>query len=520
MFRRLFVFLWVPFAAAAGSASGAAPIRHPLQPPLECRVHSNPYVTADLFYVPDTGAEKRLATYGSSDPGGACELAIRSSRNGVICIAQNYEVKSIKILDQSTTGTYGSENTSNYSRCFAATNTDHLGVRPGQSLDFIDPARLAPFKAALPQIDDVEMQAVLNDPTTVWYDELSMIFTYQDSQGNPQGLRANRVGYDVGINTDNDEIRKLVNFFEPSHFKPPFKTAFGTTLTPEKNIYLLNFWRLPQVGGAAVPVKYWREGTRWRWTFPVGTVFGEVMMMRAPDDGTWHTFEIRTRKRYGGGWAVAAFRPFLKASDFTAAVHAASLQRPQSTDLAEFVAQLESTTALERHTLTAAPIYAKSVAPIVGALDYIPETRDYALIKQLLHTTVFKSAEGSVWKEGGGLETYAASTKAPFSIVPQNYEAGVIPVNEVACSSCHNQTGRLVGDLDDSAILYGEIWGEDQIFTWHLFEVTYDAFTVSDEGRHVNPRLTQARLIEQGKPSSSDTRYAKPLEPVRSVGAP
>ena len=92
---------------------------------------------------------------------------------------------------------------------------------------------------------------------------------------------------------------------------------------------------------------------------------------------------------------------------------------------------------------------------------------------------------------------------------------GVMPVNEDACNRCHDQTGRELGDLDDRVVLYGEVWGEDRIFTWHLFDASFDAFTVSDGSRRVNPRLVQAKLVEQGKPAASDARYGAPLEPVR-----
>jgi hypothetical protein len=501
-------------------ALAAAPIRHPLQPPLECRVDTSEYVKADVYYVPDGGAEKKLGdTYGTFNPEGTCELAARNSRNGVLCVNKASTVTAVSIATGASVGTYGSESESAYRACFRAVNKDQLAVRPGHALDFIDPARLAPFKAALPKVDDAAVQAVLNDPDTMWYDELSMIFTYQDSQGDPRGLRANRVGYDVGVNTpDVPDIHELVNYFEPNHFKAPFKSAFGTAAVDERDVYLLNFWHLPTANGAAIPVKYWQHGgdgdSRWRWTFPIGTVFGEVMMVRAPDDGSWHPFEIRTRKRYAAGWSVNAFRPFLKAGDLAAAIRAARPTTSGAGDLAVLIAHLTSGAGLERHTLAAAPVYAAAVPAISGALDYLPETRDYALIKELLQTTTFKSAEGSVWSEGDGLETYAPSTRAAFSIVPQGYEGGVMAVNEDNCNRCHDQTGRMLGDLDGRVVLYGEIWGEDRIFTWHLFDAGFDAFTVSDGSRRINPRLVQAKLVESGRPAAGDARYGTPLEPV------
>ena len=73
----------------------------------------------------------------------------------------------------------------------------------------------------------------------------------------------------------------------------------------------------------------------------------------------------------------------------------------------------------------------------------------------------------------------------------------------------------MMGDLDDRIVLYGEIWGEDRIFTWHLFDIAADGFSVSDGSRRINPRPQQAGMVETGKPSASDARYGTILDPVK-----
>lgn len=493
-------------------ALSTAPQSHPLQPQLECRVDSHSFVQAFL-YVHANGTERKLATYGSLDPAGACEYASRNARNGSVCAPQNYDVKALSIATGAVTGSYGSEGEGSYKACFAATNRETLATRPG-FVEFIAPARLAPFKTALPQVADADVQSVLNDADTMWYDELSMVFTYQDSQGDPKGLRANRVGWDVGDNASEPDIHKLVQYFQPGTFRPPFKTGMGLDQVAPQKKYLLNFMNLPKAAGKTVPVKYWElSNTRWRWTYPVGTTFGEVFYEQAPDDGSWYVFEIRTRKRYAGGWTVNAFRPFPTAKAFADAIRVTRPNYQSSDDLAALVRHLEDPSTLEAHTMTGAEAYKAIFPGISGAIDYIPETRDYGLIKELLKHTTFQSSEGAIWKEGNGLETYAASTKAPFSIVPADYEAGLVAVNEESCNRCHEQTGRELGDLDDRIVLYGEMWGEDRIFTFHLFEAGFDAFTVSDGSRRVNPRMTTAKIVERGQPQAGDARYAAPLDP-------
>lgn len=501
----------LPLIAGLGEQA-AVPNQHPLQPMFECVVDSRSYVKADLF-VTDNGQTRKLATFGGMGPAGSCEFAWRNARNGVVCIGQNYTVKSINWKTGATVQEFGSESIESYRRCNASVNKETLRTQPGY-MDFIAPERLAPFKSKLPAVQDAEVQAVLKDDATIFYDDLSMVFTYQDSQGNPMGLRANRVAWDVGSNATEPDIHKLVEYFVPGHFRSPFGTAAGMDQVTDDQKYFLNFWRLPRgTDGKVIPVKYWQEGSRWRWIFPNGTYFGEVLFMKAPDDGSWHAFEIRTRKRYQNGWQVNAFRPFTKASELGDAIKAARPAWAEDASLTAALQHLADPGTLQPYSLDGTAVYRKIFEPIKGAVDYVPDLRDPALVKRLLDTTPFKSAEGAIWKEGGGLETYAPSTKAAFSIVPANYEAGVIAVNDDSCNRCHNQTGRMLGDLDGRIVLYGEMWGEDRIFTWHLFQVDEDSFTVSDGSRRVNPRMTQAGLVAQGKPASSDTRYGKVFEP-------
>ena len=69
-------------------------------------------------------------------------------------------------------------------------------VRPGY-IEWIDKARLTPLKSALPEVDDTEVSDILKSQDTMWYDEASMIFLYQDSVESVVGGRANCVGPSV-----------------------------------------------------------------------------------------------------------------------------------------------------------------------------------------------------------------------------------------------------------------------------------------------------------------------------------
>jgi hypothetical protein len=87
---------------------------------------------------------------------------------------------------------------------------------------------------------------------------------------------------------------------------------------------------------------------------------------------------------------------------------------------------------------------------------------------------------------------------------------GMIPVNEVSCARCHSETGRQIGHFNRNLALYGEIWGEERIFTWHLFEPherIYGPWDDSQGSRKVNHRLVNANLVVNGKPSASEGDY-------------
>lgn len=387
-----------------------------------------------------------------------------------------------------------------------------LKVRAGY-MDFINPAELGALKARLPRISDGALDAVMRHQDTMWYDEETMAFGYQDSEETVTGMRANCVGRVTGENNpDNPGIFKLTKYFGPDYrFREPFRKAAGTN--PVENVKVLNFWAPPrESSGKVIPVKYWRPSTRgrWRWAFPKDTVFGEVLFER-DSAGAWHVFEIRTRKRYLDGWAVNMFRPFRTAADMAIAVRTLRPNWMVDASLVNLVRHLDDPSTLRQHSMKSEP-FAKIFPEIRGALDELPPIADEQLTTELLHRD-FVSVEGAVWKENGSLLTYAPASQGEFSVVPRGYEMGLIPVNDVSCSRCHSETGRRLGQIEFDIILYGEVWGEDQIFTWHLFKphrYMFGTWDDEDGSRMVNPRMEAAGLLSYGEPDHGSKTW-KPL---------
>lgn len=473
---------------------------HPYQDQLFCD-RAPGSTLMGVMYALTNGKRADIAKFGSNGNVGACELALRAARNGKVCVEKNSRYEMIDIESRSVIKQFGSD----FKGCMAATKEWQLTTRDG-FVEFIAEHELEPFLQNMPHVEDPAIDEALHSADTMWYDEASMVFTYQDSFGNPEGpegLRGNRVGYDVGINSSVPDIRALTEYFQHGKFRFPFTIAAGADY--QSNVYVMNFWTPPTEGGKRLPVTYWLNGSHWHWVFPAGTVIGEVLLMRAPDGNSWHVFEIRSRTRRIDSWSTNVFRPFADASGMAQAIRAA---RPgfAATDLKKLVDHLEKSNTLEAATLSSVP-YRKVFEPINGHYDYLPATSDTDLIKSFLRERTFVSAMGKAWKRDGNKVTYAAATRAPFHIVPSDFIGGMLQTSEESCARCHDQTGRPLGQLDDRVVLYGEIWGEDQIFTWHPFDVAADIFSVSDGSRRVNKRMVQAGLIQQRKPNAGDTRY-------------
>ena len=43
-------------------------------------------------------------------------------------------------------------------------------------------------------------------------------------------------------------------------------------------------------------------------------------------------------------------------------------------------------------------------------------------------------------------------------------------MSDATCNRCHQDAGRPFRDWYDNIIAYGELWGEDESFSWHPFE--------------------------------------------------
>lgn len=390
-------------------------------------------------------------------------------------------------------------------------------------VDIMPPQKAAMYKALLPRVWDQELHTILNSPETMWYDEESIVPSYQDSMGDPEGNRPNTIqSFLIDAAVPGGHARL---FSKRGRFNFPFATG-GADLSD--NMVKINFWSAPRHGGQVLPVVYWRlEFSRWRWMFPVGTAIGEVMMVKF-SDGDLRVFEVRMRKRTADGWVNSVFRPFPAAWSLADAIKFARPNWEQMPSLRNLVQHL-----LNENTFTPRTLETKAFPgtfeTLSGHLDYIPDFGDPALVKELLKDTPFRSAAGIPWKTNGRQVTYAASTKSHDSIVPRSYDSGLLSVDDVTCRRCHKDAGRGIRDFHFDLILYGELWGEDEIFSWHPFDTksfvqpSGDVANFNDDNRRLREDFAGAGLVAKYSPGAHPPSVYKEIprdwkyQPVRGT---
>ena len=89
--------------------------------------------------------------------------------------------------------------------CRYRAKTDPLVTKDGY-VEFIIASKMAPYFARLPQLENANLNTIMRASDTMWYDDESMTFLYQDSEETVVGGRANCVGRDVGERNRNSPV--------------------------------------------------------------------------------------------------------------------------------------------------------------------------------------------------------------------------------------------------------------------------------------------------------------------------
>lgn len=387
----------------------------------------------------------------------------------------------------------------------------HVPLDADRPVDIMPPPRLGMIAPRMPHVADPWLKGILESADTMWYDKLSIIPGYQDSFGDnvqlPIGMRPNSIDrqmIDLAVPGGHAQL-----FVEDGLFHFPFGRGIGGAARTDN--FVVDFWHVPRDAGALLPVVWWQRDPntythRVEWMFPAGTVLGEVLFQI--DDGTWYPFEIRVRVREVDRWRVDVYRPFPRGEDLAAALDAAAEANPawRTADVAALAAHARDSGTLQAASLGATH-FAAAFPRLQGAEDVLPPLADPAILQALLMEVPFRSVKGIPWKQSGSLTTHAATTDASFHIVPRGYDGGFLEVSDEACRSCHQDAGRPFKDYYDNVLAYGELWGEDESFTWHPFDADNfvdangDVRNFNHDNRRIRPDFTAGGVIAAYEPA-------------------
>ena len=360
----------------------------------------------------------------------------------------------------------------------------------GPPVRLLSQQREAELRQALPRGDDPQVAQLLKDPELVLYTHNEMPKAYQFWDGMFPGVHS----ADHNISANGREP------FGNGNREFPWGAPAGTHRA--HNVSSFRFFRLPRdARGRLRPVVWFRHqqpGDRsggYAWTFPLGTVFGEVLALRGPD-GRDYTFELRTRARKYGYWAVDAFRPYPNAESLSTRIKELRPDWQKQPKLAQLVSHLDTPRKLPVQTLVDR-MPAQRVFEETMGVDALPPIDDDRLVVQLLTGASFRSAAGEVWRGTPGASTCAPTTSARFHIVPAGYDAGFISVDSKSCMRCHDSVYLSVDNFDYGRDWYGRIRGSDGIFSFHPFSLDSISYNGFPSRVHMRYEFEQAGILEK-----------------------
>jgi hypothetical protein len=311
----------------------------------------------------------------------------------------------------------------------------------------------------------------------------------------------------VDLSAARSATPELSNIFQGSRFAFPWTATGGThRCSTCRSVKFISLPKNPKRASGFDPIVLWREGLEYKMMYPKGTLTGEVLLMRVGEEEV--VFEMRVRERDLTQWNADAFRPFPESGDFHREIQQvhAETKDPKAGEAAEW--------ALKQETIQPADLNDQfGIFQESAAVDSAPAFEP-GLVKRLLTKTKFKSAYGKVWKHNRKVLCHAPTFQSGVAVlkshnpstdvvsfVPENYDAAFISVDEVSCARCHATGGNRIGQYAPSADLYGQIWGFDQVFSFHPFRNENVMANADYSSSDLRPELFETHTVEYFDPA-------------------
>lgn len=335
-----------------------------------------------------------------------------------------------------------------------------LSLACSGQIQIVSEADEAAFRSALPYCEDAKWNKLFSNENLLFYTsrEMPRSFQHHFESGNEQF--AGKTSFHLAAHNfsgDADEAVKGEGNGGNANVEFPWKHPGGTDESASRGLSTtFKFMLLP-----GKPIVYWRgirnnsltgNDSTLEWIHPVGTIFGEVLLLKS--GGTWHTFEVRLRIREYDYIDVAILRPFDSNESLVTA-----LKRINRDDLAATFAVPRR---LVKKTLFDGghPVRAFNVTAGVDTLPSLPE----ALAASLIDTTPFKDVTGGHWAKDGELYCFAPTTTQSAHIVPFGYRGTFLGLDSAGCMNCHQHTLTPARRFDQQRGWYGFVGGSTDFF--------------------------------------------------------
>jgi hypothetical protein len=347
-------------------------------------------------------------------------------------------------------------------------------------LQLVNDEEHARYLRYLPKTDDPWFKA-LKKRNIIFYTEKEVPRVYQLQGG-------------VHSSYYNISAAKPVEPFGNATLEFPWGSPAGTDFSD--NAVSVKFVIFPDSGE---PIRWWQEYSPYnegapvfRWVYPAGTVFGEILILYGPD-GLGRTYEVRVRVRGEKSWQPKVFRPFRNAAELDRRLRELRPNWRENGVLRQF---------LERNDRRLTRIRDHHPVPIFDrtALEDTLPPLPTELVDRLLAER-FQDVSGEVWLETADGKGYAPTTESTFSIVPRNYAGSHVAMTARSCSQCHETSGLHTNQLgplgrDWYGFTAGGGPGGGEIFSFHIFDpacVSYNGFT---QTVRLRPELVWSGLLK------------------------
>lgn len=329
------------------------------------------------------------------------------------------------------------------------------------------------YRGLLPDSEDGKLQGFKKDTRVVFYNETVMPRAHQDATPND-----NAGTMFHGVHDSYHNIGGGGDPFGNGNREFPWGRPAGTN--PDDGATSYKFFRIPE----DTKVKLWKEtmggerlihrGTIWHypadsgqvyvWEFPVGTIFGEVLVQKTGDTRKNIVWEVRTRTKTKDGWVPQVYRPYASPEALAAAI----LRLPVDPAHATAVKALGNPVIREERVVDSNHP-TTSVIDRTGYVEVLPELPAKSVTSLL--RTKFQTVFARPWRNDDKV-VHGVTVDSGYSLVVPGFKGGTLEVTKKSCMTCHESAQQHVMRFDIQRDWYGRVRGThvDKILSWHPFD--------------------------------------------------